>query len=115
MRRAADYLCVFVGRRADHLHHPSGRDADGKYLDRDLVIPLARVQHDLEHVALDQTTLRLTDRPFPNMSCDSVGPGTSSFAWSTTKGTESILLPSSFVSELALHAPPHRPGPGGVS
>ena len=47
--RARDHHCVFLGRTADHLHHVTGRDIDGVYLDPHLVVPLARVQHVLEH------------------------------------------------------------------
>ena len=49
MRRAADYWCVFLGRTAEHLHHPSGRDANGKYIYPGLVMPLVRSQHGVLH------------------------------------------------------------------
>ncbi len=49
MRWAAEYLCVFLRRPAEQLHHSSGRDADGRYLDPHLVVPLALVQHSCEH------------------------------------------------------------------
>jgi hypothetical protein len=49
MRRAADYRCVFLGQIAEHLHHSSWRDADGKYIYPDLVLPVARSQHGIIH------------------------------------------------------------------
>jgi hypothetical protein len=68
--RAGDFPCVFLGRRADHLHHVTGTDGDGVYLDPLLVVPLSAPQHDIEHVgwralgigegaALPPNTLRL--------------------------------------------------------
>ncbi len=53
-------VCAFTGRSADHWHHVTGRGVDGLYLD-DLVFPLARRQHVLEHqawrrVGLDDAT-----------------------------------------------------------
>ena len=101
MRRASDHLCVFCGRGADHLHHPSGRDADGNYLDPDLVVPLTRVHHDLEHVALNGTLFGDASPHSPDVLrlrrtahlllrlVDHIG-------------TETIPLPMSFVGELAL-------------
>jgi hypothetical protein len=47
--RARDWPCPFSGRRADNGHHLSGRDADGRYLDPLLLLPLIRRQHHLEH------------------------------------------------------------------
>lgn len=47
--RADDQQCVFLGRPADHLHHGTGRDADGDYLDPLLVVPLVARQHVVEH------------------------------------------------------------------
>jgi hypothetical protein len=49
VRRARDYSCVFTRRVAEHLHHVTGRRADGAYLDVDLVLPLVVVQHNREH------------------------------------------------------------------
>jgi hypothetical protein len=50
--RADSYRCVFHSERpADHLHHVTGRDADGDYLDPLLVVPLAHRQHVVEHQA----------------------------------------------------------------
>jgi hypothetical protein len=49
MMRATDFACLFLGRPADHLHHPTGRDADGRYLDPNLVAPLSRSMHVGEH------------------------------------------------------------------
>ena len=67
--RARDHRCIFLGRAADHLHHVTGRDTDGVYLDPHFVVPLARGQHVLEHqcwaplfddhVAGDANVLRL--------------------------------------------------------
>jgi hypothetical protein len=68
--RAGDFHCAFLGRRADHLHHVTGTDADGVYLDPLLVVPISAPQHDIEHVgwralgigegaALPPDTLRL--------------------------------------------------------
>ncbi len=51
MMRARDHRCVFVGQRADHLHHASGRDGAGRYLDPLLVVPLTRRQHVVEHTS----------------------------------------------------------------
>lgn len=47
--RARDWRCPFTGRPADHLHHPTGRDADGNYFDPSFVVPLVRAQHVAEH------------------------------------------------------------------
>lgn len=47
--RATHFSCPFTGRPAEQLHHTSGRDADGHYLDPDLVLPLSLVQHNCEH------------------------------------------------------------------
>jgi hypothetical protein len=49
--RASDWLCPFVRRPADALHHVSGRAPDGSYFDPALVVPLAHRPHLLEHVA----------------------------------------------------------------
>jgi hypothetical protein len=48
--------CVFTGRPADEMHHLSGNGVGG-YFDRQLVVPLTRYQHVLEHVALRQAGL----------------------------------------------------------
>jgi hypothetical protein len=47
--RAPDYRCVFLGQRADEFHHVSGRAVDGTYFDSDLVVPLCRRMHVVEH------------------------------------------------------------------
>ena len=49
MKPAREQRCVFTGRLADELHHGSGQDPLGRYLDPHLVIPLSRRQHVLEH------------------------------------------------------------------
>jgi hypothetical protein len=49
MRSTDHRRCVFLGRLADELHHVTGRDASGAYLDPALVVPLARRQHVVDH------------------------------------------------------------------
>ncbi len=49
MMRTSDFRCVFLGRPADHLHHLTGRDPDGHYLDPPLWTPLVRRIHVVEH------------------------------------------------------------------
>ncbi len=49
MFRARDWYCPFEVCPADHLHHLTGRDASGLYLDEGLVIPLSSSQHIAEH------------------------------------------------------------------
>jgi hypothetical protein len=49
MKSARDYLCVFTGRPADELHHASGKDALGVYLDECLLFPVVLRQHVVEH------------------------------------------------------------------
>ena len=49
MSRARDHRCVFTGLTADALHHVTGTDANGRYYDPLLVIPLILRQHCLEH------------------------------------------------------------------
>ncbi len=49
MKRAVDYRCPFCGQVADHLHHMTGRDAFGSYLDPGLRVPLTRRCHVVEH------------------------------------------------------------------
>lgn len=39
----------FTGQPAEEFHHVSGRGPDGHYLDPDLVVPLTRRQHVIEH------------------------------------------------------------------
>lgn len=51
------HVCAFSGRAAEHGHHATGRGADGRYLDPDLVIPLTRRMHVVEHVALRRSGL----------------------------------------------------------
>jgi len=46
---ARDFECAFTGQPADELHHPTGRNAAGRYLDPDFVLPTVRRQHNLEH------------------------------------------------------------------
>ena len=48
--RARDWPCPFLGRPADQLHHLTGRDADGRYFDPLLVVPVVGSQHVAEHV-----------------------------------------------------------------
>jgi hypothetical protein len=47
--RASDYRCPFTNRPAEHLHHATGKDCEGIYLDTGLVLPLIGVQHRREH------------------------------------------------------------------
>jgi hypothetical protein len=47
--KARDWYCPFTGRPAEHLHHLTGCDAEGAYLDLLLVLPLLRRQHVIEH------------------------------------------------------------------
>jgi hypothetical protein len=47
--RAKDWRCLFTGRRAEELHHVTGRGPDGEYLDPDLLVPLTVRQHAVEH------------------------------------------------------------------
>lgn len=49
MRRAQDQRCPFTGEQADELHHLTGKDHSGAYLDPLLVVPLTRDQHVIEH------------------------------------------------------------------
>ena len=49
MNRAADHLDPFNGRQAEHLHHVTGKDADGRYFDPMFMIPLTSIQHVREH------------------------------------------------------------------
>lgn len=49
MSNARDFECPFSGELADEFHHPTGRDADRRYLDPALVIALSRRQHNREH------------------------------------------------------------------
>lgn len=101
MSKASDFLCVFVGRCADHLHHPTGRDAEGNYLDRDLLIPLARGQHDLEHVALNGTLFGdRSDLP-PNV-LRLRRTAHILLRLVDHHCTETVSLPVSFIGELAL-------------
>jgi hypothetical protein len=46
---ARDWECPFRGYPADHLHHMTGRNTSGLYLDEWLVIPLVAPQHQVEH------------------------------------------------------------------
>lgn len=101
MRRAADFLCVFLGRRADHLHHPSGRDRHGNYLDPDLVIPLVREQHDLEHVALN-LTLFGDDSDLPDDVLRLRRNAHFLLRLVDHHGTETIAVPARYLGELAL-------------
>lgn len=55
--RAAEWRCIFTGRPADHLHHPTVRGLDGAYLDRDFVVPVVRCQHDREHQSMSWSGL----------------------------------------------------------
>lgn len=48
MTRAGERRCPFSGKPADELHHVTGR-VRGRYADPDLVIPLTRSEHALEH------------------------------------------------------------------
>jgi hypothetical protein len=49
MRRARDWCCPFDEDPAEHLHHWTGRDSAGRYLDPDLVGPLTAKNHRAEH------------------------------------------------------------------
>lgn len=49
--RAKDWRCPFSDLPGDQLHHLSGRGAEGNYLFPDLVVPLVKTQHVLEHQA----------------------------------------------------------------
>jgi len=60
-------VCVFTGRAADHLHHATGRGPDGRYLDADLVVPLARRMHVVEHAALRRSGLDEVTRVSPTV------------------------------------------------
>jgi hypothetical protein len=51
--RAGEWPCPFSGQPGDHLHHMTGRAANGKYLDPELVGPLVAGQHRLEHQSWD--------------------------------------------------------------
>lgn len=42
-------LCEICGEPADHLHHPTGRDHLGRYLDRQLVLPVDHDHHEFLH------------------------------------------------------------------
>jgi hypothetical protein len=57
MRPAREWSCPFTGEPADQLHHPTGRGADGKYLDQELVVPFILDQHVIEHQAWDRTKI----------------------------------------------------------
>ena len=69
MTRASDFVCPFTRQTAEELHHVTGRDAEGDYLDPSVVLPMARRQHNREHqswpvsyrenVVDDPDTLRL--------------------------------------------------------
>ena len=50
-------VCIFTGRPADHFHHATGRGLDGRYLNADLVVPLVRRMHVVEHAALRRSGL----------------------------------------------------------
>jgi hypothetical protein len=92
---------VFTSRAAEELHHSTGRDADGRYLDPALVVPLTRRQHVVEHVGwralgigegagLDPDVLRLRRAAFHLVRlADHHGAGV-------------VALPASFVRELGL-------------
>jgi hypothetical protein len=47
--RACDFLCLFFGRRADHLHHITGKDTEDNYLDPDFKAPVTKRAHSMEH------------------------------------------------------------------
>ena len=57
MKPAREWRCPFTGEPADELHHPTGRDADGEYLDRELGVPLVLDQHVIEHQVWDRTEI----------------------------------------------------------
>ena len=46
-----------MGEPADQLHHLTGCDADGEYLDDELVVPLVLDQHVIEHQIWDRTAV----------------------------------------------------------
>jgi hypothetical protein len=49
VKRAADHRSPFSGRRAEHLHHMTGTDADGAYFDPRLLLPLTLTEHVRTH------------------------------------------------------------------
>ena len=57
------HRCVFTGRLADHLHHPTMRGPDGVRLDADFVVPVVRRQHDREHQSMTWSGLDEIDEP----------------------------------------------------
>jgi hypothetical protein len=99
--RASDYGCVFFGRTADELHHPTGRDADGLYLDPRFVVPLARRQHVVEHVAWSVAGVREGEDLKPNF-LRLTRSGLLLVRLADHHGNGLVTLPALFVRELGL-------------
>lgn len=55
--------CIYCGRPAERRHHPTGKDHEDRYLDREFTVPVCHDHHEL--VGDDRRTLGLevSERP----------------------------------------------------
>jgi hypothetical protein len=101
VRRAREWNCPFTGQPADALHHETGRDADGEYLDPELVLPLVRDQHVLEHQIWRMTGIGENLRADSNwLRCCRMGQQLVRLGKFHGDGT--VTLPAAFVLQLGL-------------
>jgi hypothetical protein len=101
MRRATDYRCVFLGRLADEMHHVTGRDADGVYLDPALVVPLVRRQHVVEHTGWRVVEVDEGADRCPNF-LRLTRTGLHLVRLGQHHGEGAVLLPAPFIRELGM-------------
>jgi hypothetical protein len=92
---------VFLGRLADELHHITGRDADGIYLDPAFVVPLERRQHVVEHTGWHVVDVDEGADHGPNF-LRLTRTGLHLVRLGEHHGEDTVILPAPYVRELGL-------------